>query len=324
LVQTGDLVDRGHDSIRVLEFFDEVKDEAAAAGDEVVLLLGNHELMNLKEDFRYVSPRELQRLGTRNLKDEAENEGRPVKVNSREARERGLAVWRDLFSREESVNGTWGKKLVGERRIASIRGTGGCRTLFVHAGVTLAHLTAIAKTMQKNEKGDIDIDIDDISSKKSGDELVALLSDSFFGSPGDSDSDPLSVMLQGTLGPVWYRPYAQAPEGEVCLEVREVLRQVGARHMVVGHTPQKKITTRCDKNELVMIDVAMSRAYGGQIAALECTREAGGGTFTAIYKEQGREVLFKDNNNNDEYADDASGSGEDDLQEREPEPDREL
>lgn len=48
LVQTGDLVDRGPDSVAVTKLFEDVRVEAAAAGGKVVTLLGNHEVMNLQ------------------------------------------------------------------------------------------------------------------------------------------------------------------------------------------------------------------------------------------------------------------------------------
>lgn len=48
LVQTGDLVDRGPNSVAVTKLFEDLKDEAAAAGGKVLTLLGNHELMNLQ------------------------------------------------------------------------------------------------------------------------------------------------------------------------------------------------------------------------------------------------------------------------------------
>lgn len=55
VVQTGDVVDRGDDDRKILEWLDRVQAEAKAAGGEVILLLGNHELMNVAGDFRYVT-----------------------------------------------------------------------------------------------------------------------------------------------------------------------------------------------------------------------------------------------------------------------------
>lgn len=44
-VQTGDIVDRGKDTIALYHLFDELRVQAEAAGGAVVSLLGNHELM---------------------------------------------------------------------------------------------------------------------------------------------------------------------------------------------------------------------------------------------------------------------------------------
>ena len=56
VVQTGDEVDRGDDDRAILDLVESLKRQAAAAGGEVVALLGNHEVMNAALDFRYVTP----------------------------------------------------------------------------------------------------------------------------------------------------------------------------------------------------------------------------------------------------------------------------
>ncbi len=55
LVITGDILDRGPDSRKVMDLLMRIEDEALAAGGQVHLLLGNHEVMNLVGDLRYVS-----------------------------------------------------------------------------------------------------------------------------------------------------------------------------------------------------------------------------------------------------------------------------
>lgn len=57
VVHTGDAVDRGDDDRAVLDFLEKVKTEARAAGGQAVLLSGNHEIMNVTFDFRYVTER---------------------------------------------------------------------------------------------------------------------------------------------------------------------------------------------------------------------------------------------------------------------------
>ena len=56
LVQTGDQLDRGDDERAILELFDRLAKEAAAAGGAFHILNGNHELMNAAGDLRYVTP----------------------------------------------------------------------------------------------------------------------------------------------------------------------------------------------------------------------------------------------------------------------------
>ncbi|MFT5686357.1 MAG: hypothetical protein ACI8RZ_007313 [Myxococcota bacterium] len=64
LVQTGDITDRGPDSLELIELFDRLEDEAEAAGGQVIALMGNHEMMNLVGDWRYVSPEDIADFGS--------------------------------------------------------------------------------------------------------------------------------------------------------------------------------------------------------------------------------------------------------------------
>lgn len=56
VVSLGDLLDRGADARRVLDLVMRLQREAAAAGGRLHVVLGNHELMNLTGDLRYVTP----------------------------------------------------------------------------------------------------------------------------------------------------------------------------------------------------------------------------------------------------------------------------
>jgi hypothetical protein len=102
LIQTGDMLDRGDRTREVLALMRRLQGEAAAAGGRVVALLGNHEVMNLQADWRYVSPGDLAGYG-------------------------GEAARRAAFG-PEGEDGAWLRGLPVAHREG--------RTIFVHGGVT--------------------------------------------------------------------------------------------------------------------------------------------------------------------------------------------
>lgn len=55
VVQTGDQLDRGDDEPQILDLFERLAAEANAAGGAVYALNGNHEIMNVQGDYRYVT-----------------------------------------------------------------------------------------------------------------------------------------------------------------------------------------------------------------------------------------------------------------------------
>jgi hypothetical protein len=55
LVSLGDLLDRGDESRKVLDLLMRLQDEAGRAGGAVHVALGNHDVMNIVGDLRYVS-----------------------------------------------------------------------------------------------------------------------------------------------------------------------------------------------------------------------------------------------------------------------------
>ena len=58
LVSLGDLLDRGPDSRAVMDLLMKLEKQAAADGGQLHMVLGNHEIMNLTGDLRYVSEAE--------------------------------------------------------------------------------------------------------------------------------------------------------------------------------------------------------------------------------------------------------------------------
>lgn len=56
LVQTGDQLDRGDGERAIVDLLERLQGEALAAGGRIIVLNGNHELMNVAGDLRYVTP----------------------------------------------------------------------------------------------------------------------------------------------------------------------------------------------------------------------------------------------------------------------------
>src|SRR4051794_36445651 len=58
LVQLGDITDRGPDSLRIVRSLQQLQKEAPRKGGKTIVVLGNHEAMNLLGDNRYTTPGE--------------------------------------------------------------------------------------------------------------------------------------------------------------------------------------------------------------------------------------------------------------------------
>jgi hypothetical protein len=124
LVQTGDQIDRGDDDRAILELFDRLADAAVATGGAVIPLNGNHEVMNVSGDFRYITP------GAFTAFADIDTSRVPASVLERvpaEARGRLAAFY---------PGGPYARRLA-ERDVVVMVGT----TVFVHGGVTMSDVS---------------------------------------------------------------------------------------------------------------------------------------------------------------------------------------
>ncbi len=123
VVQTGDQLDRGDGEREILDLLDRLADEAKAAGGAVVVLDGNHEVMNVSLDFRYVTPVGLKDFAGIPGADPADPRLSGVPET---ARARGAAFL---------PGGPMAKRLA-RRGIVAVVGD----TVFVHGGVLPKHV----------------------------------------------------------------------------------------------------------------------------------------------------------------------------------------
>ena len=245
VVQTGDATDRGARSIETIDAIERLRVEAKEVGDEVVGLLGNHELMTLQGDYRFVAREELLALGRRAL-DRA-GVGKAEKglgLGARAYLQAGTLEWGKMFAR-----GSERGEVVRDKPWAVVRGRGRCATAFAHAGLLPEHLLGEDGVDALNAEGKRLLAVERVGRDH---ELLV----------GD--------------GPVWTREISTGDEPGACDAALEVTRRLGVRRLVVGHTVTKsgRIETRCD-GLIHMIDVGMSRLYGGSPSAWTCVESQG-------------------------------------------------
>lgn len=206
VVHTGDSVDRGDDDRAVVEFLDALKPKAKAAGGELIATLGNHEMMNVAGDFRYVTPAAFEDFVSDGGRGAAFGPGGPY---ARRFAERPIMV------------------RVGD-------------TLFVHGGILPKHVAYGLDRMDRELRDWM------LAKRLTPPDIVAA-----------------------NDGPLWTRVYSLEGGDADCASLSEVLTALNAKRMVVGHTVQAGgVTSACD-GKVWRIDVGMSKAYGGQIQAIE-------------------------------------------------------
>jgi hypothetical protein len=122
VVQVGDQLDRGDGERRILDLFERLRTEARAAGGAFVVLLGNHETMNVRGDFRYVT-----RGGWAEFADVPHDPADPAFADIPEDYQGRVAAFRP--------GGPYATSLAGHPVIHVQRGT-----VFVHGGLLPAHV----------------------------------------------------------------------------------------------------------------------------------------------------------------------------------------
>jgi len=277
LVQTGDLLDRGKNAPKVLDLLMRLEGEARKAGGQVHALLGNHEVMNILGDLRYVNPEEYEAFRTT---DSIDRRARFLRTATEAARERARAAGQEfdadayrakLMSEvplgfvertaEFSAEGRYGRWLRQRPAMVKVNGV-----VFVHGGLTpeVAALgcEAVIDTVRREITRDVD----------------------------KTRKDPTVTLAAGENGPLWYRGYWKQDEAALLPAVEKELQALAARAIVVGHTVtgSGKLQSRFG-GRVVGIDIGMGEVYGAHLGALEVSPD---GTLTALYPE-GREEIVK-------------------------------
>jgi hypothetical protein len=243
-VQTGDVPDRGPHSRKVMDLLIDLEKQARKAGGRVHALLGNHEVMNMLGDLRYVTPEEYASYRSFDSEKLRENvllaNGDPARIEDPLYRSAWMADkplgWVELtqaFSKE----GKYGRWLRQHDTVVKI-GT----TLFLHGGISPKYATLAADQINARIK-------------------TALASDSPLAEP----------LLIDEEGPLWYRGLALAPEADLRAHVDALLAFHGVSRIVVGHTVAPGVVLPRFGGKVILNDVGLSAVYGGPRSSLEIT-----------------------------------------------------
>jgi hypothetical protein len=260
LVQTGDIVDRGADSLKIIRHLQQLDGEAKRAGGRVIVLLGNHEAMQVLGDLRYVTPGEYAAFADRQSgarRDAAYEANAKAIIDYYRQRDATLtpkairAMWiadhplgkveHDTAWAPTGPLGQWAASLPAVAKVGD--------TLFVHGGISAKYSLVPMVEINRRTRAAIQA----------------------------GDNSPEAV-INDEMGPLWYRGLiTRAGEGAtpaagrptIDSELDGALKGQGVKRMVVGHTPRLEGIAITHGGTLIRIDTGISRYYGGTLGWLE-------------------------------------------------------
>ncbi|HEX7705278.1 MAG TPA: metallophosphoesterase [Thermoanaerobaculia bacterium] len=318
-VQTGDYLDRGRDVRKVMDLLMALEKGAPRRRGQAIVLLGNHELMNLTSVLRDMNPaayaafadRRSDRRRQAAFKQSVALHERLVKRYGKEPwplpgesewNERhplGLIEFQDALGR----NGKYGRWLRSKQAAVKVGDT-----VFIHGGISP---NARHRTIEEiNQQVRMEIEaFDRIREYLVAQKLIlpfftlpeiSTVVDLELGREAEPSDDMRRVLhafksidhwaIYDPIGPLWFRGFGDWSDEEGQEQVTALLESLNARRFVVGHTilnDGRSIVSRFG-NSVFLIDTGMLRNYAkeGRAAALEII----GDRYAAIY-ESGRVSL---------------------------------
>lgn len=267
LVQVGDVVDRGPDSLKIIRDLQRLQREAPRKGGKVLALVGNHEAMMMTGDLRYVHPGEFAAFTDRDSKARRDRFYESNKTSIETAyRMRNpnisQATIQEEWMKEVPLgmiehqlawrpDGEIGRWVLSNPAVVKVGDS-----LFVHGGISAAFAQ---------------LPVDEINRR-----VVAALK--------AQDKTPTAI-INHPQGPLWYRGLITRGDGDEAThppvdpkagiplpieqEIDLVLRNFGVKRIVVAHTPNRPGIISANGGKLWRIDSANSRAYSGTPSYLE-------------------------------------------------------
>ncbi len=268
LVVVGDFVDRGVGDRALMDLFRQLQPESEAAGGRVHVLLGNHEVMALMRDHRYVNAESYRAWADEEKKADR---GAAWRIFSKSATGKaGGAPTRDefeekfppgYFARQKSLDraGEYGQWLLGLPTTVKINDV-----VFVHGGVTFETAALGVDEINRQLQAVLRRHLEAREVLENQGVVTPLMDfgEIFrIGAQGVARSDRLSRPLRGAVqalydsarspllgetGPLWYRGGSfedERIEGDMLTRALELM---DAKAIVVAHSPTQsnRITSR--------------------------------------------------------------------------------
>jgi hypothetical protein len=250
LVQLGDVVDRGDDSRKLMDYLMKLEDQARKDGGRVHVLIGNHEAMNLYGDLRYTTAGEFEAFRDRNSEElrDAYFEQHKSQLLENPPPE-GIPTFDKAYREEWNAkiplgwvehriafgpNGKYGKWIREHNTIIKINDT-----IFLHAGISPSYATHSIRQINEQVRSELN----DFSKLEGG-------------------------MVLDQEGPLWHRGLARESENGMEEHVDTVLQTHGANRIVIGHTTTGGTVVPRFGGKVMQIDVGLSEFRGRRGACL--------------------------------------------------------
>ncbi len=295
LVIVGDVLDRGADSRAALDLIMRLKPQAQARGGDVHLVLGNHEIMNVVGDLRYVSAGEYAAFADeepadiraaaleRFLTGASEDTAIAARAEFDRLYPPGFFAHREAFS-SDGLYGAW---LLEQPLLLLVNDSA-----FAHGGLSRAfgdvpgeainaelgrqlreYVSATERLIDLGVLSQTDDFYDHPSLIERLEERIALGEASW---PDGAEQAAARVKelndapVFALASPTWYRGMVSCSPLVARDQWLRTLAHLGAERIVVGHTPtpHARVLSRMDDG-ILRVDTGMLESYyGGRAAAL--------------------------------------------------------
>lgn len=234
LVQTGDLMDRGLDDEKLIDMFASMKVEAKESGSEVVVVMGNHEVMHMGGDYRYFHPQNQQRFNCPPADADTIEE-----LNCPDL-QKAWGPYAPIDSLGSKV-----RQLVHRSEVLTIVGD----VAFVHGGLSMATL----RRYSEEGVGQIVVDAVNDAARQLTLQTHDVVDNAVWNTSG----------VFGSEGPLWDRDLASDPGSlsSTCQNLISVLKKLQVERLVVGHTPTFDSILPVCKGRAILADTGMSLFY---------------------------------------------------------------